>query len=184
MHEAAYRWIANNAATDAAVAVLDIGGRDVGGPWGGSVRGLFPNALRYTVLDAAAGEDVDVVADAATWQPDRPYDVVVAVECFEHTAVWPGICAMALRALRPGGEFATTMAGPGRTPHGALGAPAPAPGEYYANVAPDDLRAVLDAQGWVSVIVQQHGLDLRAVARKSVIIPAFRRIPATLAFPA
>lgn len=166
MHDAARQWVADHA-TDQPVVVLDIGGRDVGGPWGGSVRGFFPNAVEYVVLDIADGPDVDVVADAATWVPDRPFDVVVAVECFEHSHVWPEICATAFRALRSGGRLIATMAGPGRAPHGALGAPRPAEGEYYANVAPDDLEHVLKEQGWADIVVDQQGLDVRVVATSS-----------------
>jgi SAM-dependent methyltransferase len=165
VHDAAVAWVAAHA-TDAPVAVLDIGGRNVGGTWGGSVRGLFPGATDYHVLDIEAGPDVDFVADASTWTPPRAYDVVVAVECFEHTHRWPQICATAFRALIPGGRLVATMAGPGRPPHGALGGPAPAPGEWYANVGPDDLLSVLNDQGWVDVIVDQAGLDVRTVASK------------------
>jgi SAM-dependent methyltransferase len=166
VHDAAREWVAKHATTEP-VTVLDIGGRDVGGRWGGSVRHMFPNATQYVVLDIAAGSDVDVVADAATWEPDRSFDVVVAVECFEHTHVWPEICATAMKALRPGGRLIATMAGPGRAPHGALGAALFGPGEYYANVAPDDLRHVLENQGWVDITVDHTGLDVRAVATKS-----------------
>lgn len=165
MHDAARQWVAGHATTGQ-VAVLDIGGRDVGGPWGGSVRELFPNAAGYVVLDVEPGPDVDVVADAAQWLPDQLFDIVVAVECFEHTHVWPEICATALRALRQGGRLIATMAGPGRAPHGALGGPAPAPGEYYANVDPGDLAHVLKGQGWAEIVVDQQGLDVRVVATK------------------
>lgn len=165
MHPEAVQWVADHATAEA-VAVLDIGGRDVGGPWGGSVRGLFPSAAPYRVLDLAPGPDVDFVADAATWEPDRTYDVVVAVECFEHTHRWPEICQMAFGALRPGGRLIATMAGPGRAPHGALGGPTPAPGEWYANVNPADLRSVLTGQGWTGVVVDQAGRDVRAAATR------------------
>lgn len=164
MHEAARAWVADHATIEQ-VVVLDIGGRDVGGPWGGSVHDLFPNAA-YVVLDIAEGRDVDIVTDAATWVPDRMFDIVLAVECFEHTWLWPEICATALQALRSGGRLIATMAGPGRAPHGALGEPYPAVGEYYANVAPDDLAHVLKGQGWTDVVVDQAGLDVRAVATK------------------
>jgi len=144
-------------------AVLDLGGRDING----SVRPLFPHAHPYTVVDIHPGEGVDVVADAATWQPDRTYDVVVAAEVFEHTHVWPAICATAMRALRPGGRFLATMGGPGRQPHSGIdGLFRLLPGDYYANVAPDDLTRVLTSQGWTDITVDHTGLDVRAVATK------------------
>jgi hypothetical protein len=64
MHDQAMAWIAKHA-TSEPVTVLDIGGRDVNG----SPQQLFP-AAAYTVLDIRPGEDVDIVADAATWDPD------------------------------------------------------------------------------------------------------------------
>jgi SAM-dependent methyltransferase len=160
-------WVARYA-TDAPVAVLDLGGRDVGGPWGGSPRKQFPQATVYTVVDMADGPDVDVIADASAWTPDRDYDVVVSMECFEHTAVWPAIVGTAFAALVPGGLFVATMAGPGRPPHGALGADVPGPGEWYRNVGLDDLRRVLTAAGFVDVVVDQQfaPCDVRCAAWK------------------
>lgn len=163
MHEAAFAWVETNASTDLPVKVLEVGGRDVGGRWGGSIRKLFP-AATYVVLDVVDGVDVDVVADAATWEPDGVYDVVAAVEVFEHAWAWPAICAMAKRALRSGGLLVATMAGPGRSPHGATGEPHPASGEWYANVSPADLTNVLQGQGWKDIIVDHTGFDVRVVA--------------------
>lgn len=167
MHPEAMAWIADHA-TEEPVAVLDIGGRDVTGPWGGSPRLLFPNATAYHVLDIAAGPDVDIVADAAAWEPDASYDVVIAAECFEHTASWPAICRTVFAACKPGGRFITTMAGPGRPPHGALGAPGVEVGEHYANVRPDRLQAVLEQAGFTDITVDQQPspADVRAAATK------------------
>jgi hypothetical protein len=164
MHDAAYQWVAKYVShEDIGLAVLDLGGRDING----SVRDLFWGPEVYTVVDQYPGEGVDVVADAATWQPDREYDIVVACEVFEHTHVWPGICWTAYKALRSGGKFITTMAGPGRQPHSGIdGLFRLHPGEYYANVAPDDLKRVLRSQGWLDIVVDHSGLDTRAVARK------------------
>ena len=160
-------WVAAHATTDP-VSVLDIGGRDVTGPWGGSPRPLFPNATAYRVLDIADGPDVDVVADAATWVPDREYDIALCVELFEHTDSWPAICATAFAALAPGGTFIATMAGPGRPPHGARGASGLELGEHYANIRPERLAAVLNRVGFadVTVDVQPSPADVRAVATR------------------
>lgn len=155
-------WVAQHA-TPEPVTVLDLGGRDNNG----SPRRLFP-AADYTVLDIADGPDVDVVADASTWEPDRKFDVVVSTELFEHTPVWPAICRTAYRALAPGGTFIATMAGPNRPAHGAWGGPAPEPGEWYRNIDPDELRQALTAAGFdpVTVDVQANPSDVRVVARK------------------
>jgi SAM-dependent methyltransferase len=163
VHAEAYEWVTRHA-TSEAVKVLDIGGRNING----TVRNLFPCA-DYTALDIAPGEGVDIVADAATWTPDRVYDVVVCTEVFEHTASWPQIIGTAFDALRPGGLFVATMAGPGRAPHSAVdGGWQLHPGEHYGNVDPDDLLKALDAAGFDAITVdQQHRpADVRCVATR------------------
>lgn len=163
MHPEAMAWVADHATTDP-VAVLDLGGRDANG----SPRHLFPNADPYLVLDLADGPNVDVVADAAAWTPDREFDVVVCTELFEHTPVWPDICVTAFKALRSGGRLVATMAGPGRPPHGAWGAAWLARDEWYGNVDPDRLREVLESTGYIDVVVDRRfsPADVRAVATK------------------
>lgn len=160
MHAEAYEWVARHATRDP-LTVLDIGGRDING----TVRDLFP-AADYTSLDLVDGPGVDIVADASTWTPDRAYDLVVCCEVFEHTPVWPSICRTAYAAARPGGVFIVTAAGPGRAPHSAVDGGPVRPGEYYANVKPDELRDALTAAGWLDVVVDQLGPDVRAHARK------------------
>jgi len=162
VHQQAFEWVAAWADT-AAASVLDLGGRDVNG----SVRSLFAATETYTVVDILPGDGVDVVADAATWAPDREYDLVVCCETFEHTAVWPGICQTAFKALRPGGLFIATMAGPGRPEHSAIdGMFRLHPGEYYANVKPGALRRALDELGFTRVLVDQQfaPADVRCTA--------------------
>lgn len=159
MHPEADEWVSRYGTTDA-VSVLDIGGRDING----NCRRWFPNA-DYTVLDIAPGPNVDIVADAATWTPDRDYDVVVCTEVFEHTPVWPDICGTAYAALKPGGQAVLTMAGPGRLPHSAEDGGRVRPSEYYGNVDPDDLRTVLTRLGFEAVVDVQHlSHDVRAWA--------------------
>lgn len=164
MHAEALDWVSRYA-TDKTVAVLDLGGRDING----SVRHLFPNADPYRVMDIRPGDGVDIVADAATWPPDRKYDVVVCTEVFEHTANWPLICATAYEALRYGGRFIATMAGPGRPAHSAIdGLLRLHPGEYYGNVHPETLRAVLELVDFDAIVVdrQRNPADTRATAVK------------------
>lgn len=164
MHPEAFVWVTEHA-TDAPVAVLDIGGRNING----GVRGLFPNATRYTAVDIREGPGVDIVADAATWVPDREYDVVVSTETFEHTPEWPSILSTAYKACKAGGKLILTMAGPGRAVHSAIdGGPSLHPGEYYGNVEPDDLERLLRADGWSEITVDYRAgsCDTRAVATK------------------
>lgn len=153
-------WVSRYATTEP-LAVLDIGGRNING----SPRHLFP-AAEYTVLDAMSGPDVDIVADAATWTPDREYDMVLCLEVCEHTEVWPQIVATAYKACRTGGQLVLTCAGPGRAPHNASdGGPLPA-GEYYQNLPLARLHDVLVATGWQHIRAEQLLSDLRAVATK------------------
>lgn len=163
MHHEAYVWIEQHA-TDKPVTVLDIGGRNING----SARPLFPNATRYTVLDILPGPEVDIVADAATWEPDREYDVVVCAECFEHTPVWQGICGTAYEACKDGGMFIATMAGPGRGAHSAIDGDVIRDHEHYGNIDPERLEKCLDQCGFTDVTIDQQfdPCDVRAVARK------------------
>jgi cyclopropane fatty-acyl-phospholipid synthase-like methyltransferase len=163
MHAEALDWVKAHA-VPGPVSVLDIGGRDING----TTRTLFPEA-GWTVLDIAAGPNVDVVADASTWTPDRLYDVVVCTEVFEHTAVWPAIIRTAYAALKPGGRLILTMAAPGREPHSAVDGGALRFGEYYANVKPERLRDELLGAGFTDGVIDQERrtCDVRAVATKS-----------------
>ena len=168
MHDQAMEWIAKHATSDP-VSVLDIGGRNLNG----SPRRLFPAATRYTVLDIRPGEqvtDVDIIADAAEWNPGgQQWDVVICAETFEHTAQWPAIVRTAYKACRPGGAFIVTTAAPGRPPHSAVdGEFRLLPGEHYANIRPAELGRVLAEAGWADVVVdvQPSPADVRAVAVK------------------
>lgn len=160
MHSAVMGFV-ERFATQEAIDILDIGGRNVNG----SPRDLFPNA-RYTVLDIRAGENVDIVADAASWEPPTRWDLILSTECFEHAAEWPEICATAYRACKPEGRIVITCAGPGRAPHSAFVEAGLQPGEFYANVAPQALSNALQVAGFVDVEVEQVNLDLQATARR------------------
>lgn len=164
MHDQALEWIAKHAPAGP-VTVLDLGGRDING----SPRDLFPAATVYTVLDVRPGDGVDIVADAATWQPDGRWDVVICAETFEHAAAWRAIVRTAYAACAPGGTFIVTMAAPGRPPHSAVdGEFRLLPGEHYANIRPAELERVLEVSGWADVVVdvQASPADVRAVAVK------------------
>lgn len=164
MHQQAYEWIEQHG-TDQPVEVLDLGGRDVNG----NPYDIWPKATRYAVLDIRDGPGVDFVADAGTWEPDQEYDVVVSAETFEHTANWAAICRTAYKALKPGGTFIVTTAGPGRPPHSAVdGMQRLLPGEHYANVPGFELKRVLTETGFRDIVVdtQSDPADTRSVAVK------------------
>lgn len=164
MHWEAYCWIAKFG-TDEVVWVLDIGGRIVTD----SPRALFPNATRYTVLDILPDQGVDIVANAATWNPPAPcWDIVIAAEVFEHTSEWREICTTAWNALRQDGKFIVTTAAPSRPPHSPIDGQAIREDEWYANIDPDELRDVLEQAKFSNVVIDEHPttVDVRAVATK------------------
>lgn len=141
--------------------VLDIGGRNVNG----SPRGLF--ACDYVAVDRMPGRGVDVVADAATWEPPRRFGLVLCLEVFEHTPDWPAIVGTARKALDPGGRFVVTAASDPRDPHSAVEGGPLRDGEHYANIAPDELAEVLSAEFDV--------VDLRTHPRGDVYATAVAR---------
>ena len=145
--------------------VVEFGSRIVNG----SVREIFTDAATYVGVDAVAGPGVDVVADAANWRPATPcVDCVVCCEVLEHTPRGREIIASAFRALRPGGCLVVTCASAGRAPHSADGDGPPKPGEYYENVAPDDLTGWCRAAGFaVTLLGPPPPGDLYALAMKA-----------------
>lgn len=135
MHDAALAWLTDQIALHdlgGCARVLDLGGRDVNG----TVHSQF-NKVR--TLDILEGEGVDIVADAATWEPDDSYQVVLCTEVFEHTGSWRRIIGTAYAALEPGGMLLCTCASRSRPPHSAVDGGALRPGEWYQNVSPGEL---------------------------------------------
>lgn len=141
---------------------LDVGGRNVNG----SVRAELPNTL-WTGLDMRPGPDVDIVADAATWIPDRTYDIVIATELFEHAEKWREIIHTMWLALDPAGPglFISTCASVGRPIHDANGNHSLPLGEWYSNVHPHVLRDELDKYFYaISVEYNPISCDAYAIA--------------------
>lgn len=120
--------------------VIEVGSYDVNG----SVRPLFPEADSYIGLDRRAGPGVDVVADALTYTPDGPVDLVVCCEVLEHD---PHALALVAHLLRwPTRAVALTFATPQRAPHSCDGGPVLA-GEWYAGVRVEDVCDVIRRHG-------------------------------------
>lgn len=159
MHAAARRWIEAHADPRATGAGVDLGGRDING----QVRTLFP-LITWTVVDVEDGPGVDLVADAATYSHPDPVTIVLCTEVLEHTPVWPAVLATARRALDHGGRLLVTAAGPRRKAHSALGGGPPRRGEWYCNIDPDHLSAVLRALRFEGIAVDSTGHDVRAEA--------------------
>jgi len=137
------------------VTVLDLGGRDANGGMY-HVSDLFTNAKSYVTLDAVDEPGVDIVADAAAWDPDQAYDIVISTEVLEHTATWALIIATAFRALRDGGCFVCTAATDPRAPHSGYDGWDLREGEVYRNIAPGELTAVLQATHFRDIVVETH----------------------------
>lgn len=147
MHPQAHGFVAR-CVTEAGIAggnILDLGGRTVMG----TVHPLF--FTKPTVVDIEDGPGVDIVADAATWVPDREYDGVIITEVFEHTPIWRDILHTAHTALRPGGTLITTMASRDRPPHSGNTGGTLEPDAYYQNIDPVDLMAALVSWSQYSV---------------------------------
>lgn len=121
---------------------LDIGGQAVNG----DARSIFGNDIAWDILDIVDGPGVTVVADATdtvTWLAlSGRFDVVLCTEVLEHVEQWPLVLDCAAAALRPGGTLIVTCASTHRPPHGANGEATP-DGQWYGNVAPEDLTAAL-----------------------------------------
>lgn len=133
--------------------MLELSGTDPEGPWrildvggqyvNGSVHDYFSNA-EITTLDL---ENADIVADARDWRSSLKFDIVIATEVFEHVQEWQQIIATMhfhLDQFSGPGLLIATCASTNRRPHGVTGALDPAPGEWYRNVAPQELKTELD----------------------------------------
>lgn len=130
-------------------SVVDAGGRDVNG----SPRFLFPDS-RYLTVDLADGLGVDVVADATTWRPDEPVDLVLSLEVLEHATDPAGLIRGAWESLAPGGRLIVTCATDPRPPHSGVDGGALHGGEHYRNVAPEQLKEWL--ADWDDVETEVH----------------------------
>lgn len=144
-------------------AVLDFGGRDING----SVRDLLPRA-HWLGVDIAPGPGVFLVLDLTTLGslPVAKSHVIACTEVLEHVQEWRQIVRAASQSLRPDGPelFIVTCASTGRRPHGASGEMDPPPGEWYANVDPEDLREALERY-FVDVYVEYRANPGDAYAR-------------------
>lgn len=163
MHSAALAYIAAHI-PKTADDVLEFGSRNING----SARSVTC-ASNYVGVDIADGPGVDIVGDAATVEVDGGFDCVVCAEVFEHTDddTCARIVLNAAKHLRDGGVFVATMAGLNREPHSAFdGGPVRA-GEFYRNVAPDQLHAWLWNAGFDDYAVDDRGDDLRCWATKT-----------------
>jgi SAM-dependent methyltransferase len=172
MHDAAQAAVGQMIRESQCDATAPMTGIDLGGAdYNGTARWQFPQTT-WTSVDIRPNRGVDVVADAASYRPDEPVDVVLCTELLEHAQNWRACVLNAIRILKPGGYLFITCAGDGRGEHSHSGNPLPAE-EYYGNVELSELRKVLKASPGLSDT--NWGLryapvvcDLYAWARKPV----------------
>jgi hypothetical protein len=139
VHVQAHEFVARHAQTLRPESVLEIGSLDVNG----SVRPLFPTARRYHGIDVVDGPGVDEVVDAAEWRATELFDLVVSTEVLEHAPRWPAILQNAWDAMAPGATLLLTCASEPRPPHSAVDGWDLREGEWYENVLPEPLLAVV-----------------------------------------
>lgn len=119
--------------------VCEIGSRDING----GVRTLFGGA-QYVGVDVIPGNDVEVVANFATWETDLRFDCIVSTSTLEHTPDGEAIIANAAKLLNRPGVLIVTCAGPGWGAHSAIDEGPIRPDEFYENVDVETL------DGWVA----------------------------------
>lgn len=152
MHAEAYGWISETLTRlPAPRSVLEFGSRNING----SVRGLFQDVV-YVGVDQRPGPDVDVVADAVTYRPETPVDLLVCAEVLEHADQAQALVANAVSCVRPGGHLLITCAMPHRRRHSGTDGGPVRWGEYYQNVRPAELEAWLATAGAHVRICETH----------------------------
>jgi len=95
------------------VDVLDVGSLDING----NNRYLFEN-YKYTGIDIGEGRNVDIVCRGHEFKRDKPFDVVISSECFEHDEFWVFTITNMINLLKPGGLMLFSCATTGRPEHG------------------------------------------------------------------
>lgn len=161
MHDSARRFVERHA--DPSAATVEFGARNVNG----GIADLFYG--RYCGVDVRAGDGVDVVADAATFQIVPRWghlaEQVVCCEVLEHAPNWQAIVENGFGQLGPGGRLIVTCATDDRAPHGVDGGGVG--GEWYRNVPAEEFVAVLfDRARFEAFEVDPLAGDLRVVAVK------------------
>jgi predicted SAM-dependent methyltransferase len=176
LHDSIYAYIRDTVArlnlNRPGLSVVDLGSFDVNG----STRDLFSQCDSYVGVDVRLGPGVDVVCDAAEYEPLRPVDVVVSTSTLEHAPNAFDVVVNAIRILKPGGVFLGTCATDPWPVHGCDGGELRA-GEHYENISPermdDWLNALVEQPSWV--IASGDG-DLCWLAFKSESDRHWRRV--------
>jgi len=161
MHAEARAFVQNAlSALPAPRTVVELGGLD----FNGSIRDLF-GETRYCSVDLVPGKSVDVVADAADFEPPESPDMVVCCEVLEHSPHAARIVRNAIRILAPGGVLLVTCATDPRAPHSAVDGNALRADEWYQNVPIDTFRTWIEGMHLRHLDTLPRG-DLQCLAIK------------------
>ena len=154
MHDQALAFYAEHLSELDPKTVVEFGSCDMNG----TVRSVYPQAASWLGIDVQPGRGVDLIADAATWETDDRYDIVICAEAFEHTPDWRDIIDTAHTVLVPGGLFLASCATGTRPPHSAIDGGHLRAGEFYENVDPGLMRMALYLDGWTEIdVVEADG---------------------------
>lgn len=134
--------------------VFEIGSRNVNGSARQAARA--GQVAQWWGCDLSPGPGVDYVGPGEDACPPWPADVVVCCEVLEHTPLLQPIIANAAARMAEGGVLLVTCATEPRAPHSAVDGAGLRHGEYYANVAPDRLRVLVERAGLTVVTEQVH----------------------------
>lgn len=167
MHAEARSFVARTlAALPPRESVIEIGARFINGDCRDLIDGGGRGA-EYTGLDLLPGRNVDVVGDAAEYEPPEPVDTVLCLETLEHCADPAALCKAAHRWLKPGGIFLITAADEGRPPHSGIDGMQIRPGEEWREVREIDLTRWLKAFKDVTIETDGAAHDIYAIAVKA-----------------
>jgi predicted SAM-dependent methyltransferase len=150
--------------------IIEFGSRDVNG----NVRDLLPKGAEYIGVDSLPGPNVDVVADAAGYEPPWHPDLVLCLNTLEHAPLAPIIIGNAWRILAAGGSLLLSWPDTTWPPHSAIDGGPLRDGEHSHNVTPEELAALL--QQFQSVTMYTAGQLIYALATKAADVVALRRL--------
>lgn len=133
--------------------VLEVGSQDING----SVRKHFTNC-DYLGIDLGEAPGVDKVENASEMKYSKEFDVVISSEMLEHCEKWREALMNMYLAVKSGGLFILTCAGPKRHEHGTKNhTPQDSKFtlEHYRNISVEDFKTVLPLE-----LFSEHSLGL------------------------
>lgn len=133
--------------------VLEVGSQNING----SVRNHFTNC-DYLGIDLGEAPGVDKIENASDMTYLEEFDVVISSEMLEHCQHWELALDNMYDAIKPGGVFILTCAGPNRHEHGTSNhTPQDSKFtlEHYRNISVEDFLSVLPTE-----LFSEHSLGL------------------------